>query len=62
MSNQANTDLLERVEELMGYWEGTMHEKLLRQALDSNDLETLAYIARQSENEMRLQEDYPDVY
>jgi hypothetical protein len=62
MSNQANTDLLERVEELMEYWEGTLHEKLLRQALDSNDLEQLAYIARQAENEMRLQEDYPDVY
>jgi len=58
MSNQVNTDLLERVAELMEYWEGTMHAKLLQQALDSNDLEQLNYIANLAEKEMRLQEDY----
>lgn len=42
MSNQSNTELLERAGEMMEYWTGTLHEKLIQKAIDDNDLEALA--------------------
>ena len=58
MSNNVNTELLERAADMIDYWAGTLHERILTRDIDSNDLEALAYHVAQSEAEMRLQEDY----
>lgn len=57
MSNQLNTELIERVQELCEYWAGTMHERVLQRDLDTDDFEALKYHADQAQAEMRLQED-----
>ena len=62
MSNQANTELFEKVAELMEYWTGTMHERILQRDLDADDLEALQYHANQAWSEMVLQEDEHGVY
>ena len=52
-----NQDIIERVERAIEYWEGTMHARILRQALLSEDYESLEYLVNIAENEMALQED-----
>lgn len=59
MSNNVNTQLFERAAEMIDYWTGTLHDRLIQRALDSNDLEALDYHVRNAEAEMRLQEDNP---
>ncbi len=39
MSNNVNTDILERASEMVEFWEGTVNAELIKMALDSNDLE-----------------------
>lgn len=62
MSNQVNTELIERVQELCDYWSGTMHERLLQRDLDADDLEALKYHADIAWREMKLQEDEAGIY
>lgn len=57
MSNQVNTELFERAADLMDYWAGTMHERLIQRDLDSDDLEALKYHVDVAWKEMQLQED-----
>ena len=52
-----NQDIIERVERAIEYWEGTMHARILIQALLSEDYESLEYLVNIAENEMALQED-----
>jgi|DEB19_MinimDraft_3_1074340.scaffolds.fasta_scaffold108372_1 hypothetical protein len=52
-----NQELINRVERAIEYWEGTMHARILRQALASEDYESLEYLVNIAENEMALQED-----
>lgn len=41
MSNNVNSTLFELAAEMLDYWTGTIHEKLIKQALEDNDLEAL---------------------
>jgi hypothetical protein len=59
VSNKINDELIERVEELMEYWTGTMWERVLRRDLDTNDLEALQFHLVESYREMAIQENYP---
>lgn len=58
MSNQVNDKLMDKVEELLSYWEGTLHERVLRRDLEANDLEALQYHVDQAWKEMCIQEDF----
>lgn len=57
MSNNVNTNLLERAADLIDYWEGTVHARVLERDIDANDLEALKYHVSQAEAEMQMQED-----
>lgn len=57
MSNQVNTNLLEKANEMCEYWTGTMHERVIQRDIEANDLEALQYHVAEAEREMRLQED-----
>lgn len=54
-----NDQLKQRVSEAIDYWEGTMHARILRQALKHNDYEALEYLVNIAEEEMALQESNP---
>ena len=41
MSNTVNDNLLDRASDMVDYWSGTIHAKLILKALDSNDLDEL---------------------
>lgn len=56
MSNTTNSDLMERAQEQLEYWTGTMWERLIQRDLTQNDLESLRYHLRQAEAEQSLQE------
>lgn len=58
VSNNVNDELMERVEELMDYWDNTMWSRILRRDLDSNDLESLHYHVSEAYAQMAMQEDF----
>lgn len=58
MSNYSNEQLLDRAAEMVDYWEGTLHAELIRQALDSNDLEEVRHHVVLAEAEAARQEIY----
>lgn len=41
MSNTVNTNLIEEARELAEFWTGTMHEAILNNLVESNDLDGL---------------------
>lgn len=41
MSNTTNTNLIEEAKELAEFWTGTMHEAILTNMIESNDLDGL---------------------
>jgi hypothetical protein len=50
MSNEINTRLFERASEMIDYWTGTMHAKLIQNSLDMNDLEQLEADVKRAES------------
>jgi hypothetical protein len=62
MSNTTNDALIEQVQELISYWEGTMHARVLQRDLDTDDWEALKYHADLAWREMRLQEDEQGIF
>lgn len=65
MSNSTNDKLLDDVQDLMSYWEGTLWERVMQRDIDANDLEALRYHVSEAYKEMALQEtqeDDNDVY
>lgn len=56
MSNNTNSEILERAAEMVGYWEGTLHAELIRYALDQNDLDLVSQYTLQAEAEAAEQE------
>ena len=72
MSNQANTNLLERAAEACNYFEGTIVEKAIHNNLNRGDMEMVQYLVQEAEAEMSRQEfhnrdelperEMPDVY
>lgn len=56
MSNLQNDILMERVHDLLEYWAGTMHQRILDRDLNANDMEALQYHSDQAWKEMMLQE------
>lgn len=61
MSNEVNTKLFERASEMIDYWSGTLHAKLIEGALDSNDLEALRGHVNKAEQAMYDIEYRPDL-
>lgn len=57
MSNTINETLLSRAWEMIEYWTGTMHARVIERDLQENDLEALRYHVDQAEREMSIQED-----
>lgn len=67
MSNNTNSELLDRAAEMVDYWEGTLHAELIRKALDENDLEQVLKATANAEAEASMQEtfgtgDIPEQY
>lgn len=60
MSNQVNTDLLEQASFHLDYWTGTLWEKLIQHAVDTNDLEQLEKLISDSWTEIFNKEYQPD--
>jgi len=58
MSNQVNTELLERAGEVATYFEGKQLDYRIQKAKEDNDLEELARLVAQGEAEMSRQEFY----
>lgn len=58
MNTKLNSDLRHDAAELIEYWEGTMHARILRRDLLAEDVEALRYHMDQAHREMILQEDY----
>jgi hypothetical protein len=58
MSNQVNDQLLERAAEMVEYWEGTLHARIIRHALDTNDLDEVRVAVADAEAEAARQEVY----
>lgn len=56
MSNNVNTDILERAAEMVGYWDGTIHAELIKVALNSNDLEQVRFNVVKAEADAARQE------
>lgn len=56
MSTKANDELLERAAEMVDRWEGTLHAKLIRMALDSNDLDLVRQYTLDAEAEAAVEE------
>lgn len=59
MSTESNTILLERASDMIDYWPGTLHERILTHLIDTNDFEGLMYAVANAENEQAIQEDHP---
>lgn len=57
MSNNINQALIERANEAMEYWTGTMWERVIERDLATHDLEALRYHLNEAEKEMSIQED-----
>lgn len=57
MSNKSNDILMERANEQLEYWTGTLWERLIQRDIDTQDLEALAYHVTQAEREQAIQED-----
>lgn len=57
MSDNINTELLERANEMMDYHAGTMWERMIQRDIEESDLESLRYHVVQAEREMAVQED-----
>ena len=58
MSNNSNTELLERAAEMVEFWEGTLIADEVRRALNSNDLELVWQVVTSAEAEASRQEMY----
>lgn len=58
MSNNVNTDLLERAAEMVAFWEGNKIADEVQSALDSNDLELVWQVVTSAEAEAARQEMY----
>lgn len=58
MSNNINTELLERASDMIDYWEGTLHAELIEYAIDINDLELVHDYVLKAEAEASRQELY----
>lgn len=56
MSNQVNTELLERAAVQIDYWEGTLIAKSLRRDIETNDLEQLKYDLAKAEAQAAQEE------
>lgn len=56
MSNQVNTLLIEEAKELSEFWTGTMHQAILDNLIESNDLEAL------HEAVLKARQDASDVF
>lgn len=56
MSNNVNTQLLERVAEMIDHWEGTLVAQLLEHDIEVNDLDQLAVHVSQAEGLASQQE------
>lgn len=56
MSVDTNTELLERAAEMIDYWEGTLHARLIEADIDSGDLESLRYHVTVAEGQASQQE------
>jgi len=52
MSNQVNTDLLERAAICVDYFEGKLPAKLIEQDIDAHDYDSLVTHVKQAENVM----------
>lgn len=57
MSNNTNTKLMERANELMDYFSGTLHERLMQRAIDTGDLEALRYHVSEAAAQQAIEED-----
>lgn len=57
MSNASNESLMEHAADMLDYWSGTMHARIIQRDIDANDLEALAYHVDVAHAEMRMQED-----
>lgn len=60
MSNQINTALLERAQEMIDYWTGTNWAKTIEQDIKYHDYEALAGHVTAAEQEAWKQEYLPD--
>lgn len=60
MSNQVNTELLERAAEVITYFEGTDLDLAVQRAIDNNELEILAYLVQEAEAEIFRQDHIRD--
>jgi hypothetical protein len=56
MSNNTNTDLIERASEVCTYFEGTDLETAIHNNIERGDLETVWHLVREAEAEMARQE------
>lgn len=56
MSNQINTDLIERAQDVMTYFEGTDLETAILNNLDRNDLDMVRELVVNAEAEISRQE------
>ena len=60
MSNQINTNLLERASVVATIYEGTWVDKAIENAIANNDLVLLEYIVRESERDIEEAESRND--
>lgn len=58
MSNNVNTNIMERAAEVLEEVTGTIWEGIIQRDIDANDLEALAYHVREAEAELALQYDW----
>lgn len=58
MSNTINDTLMDKTQELLDYWTGTLWERIIQRDLDANDMEALQYHVDKAWAEMVLQEEY----
>lgn len=57
MSNQVNTDLMERAAEVKTYYESTVLEDAIDNCIKQNDLEMLEYLVSGGEEEIARQDE-----
>lgn len=62
MYDTLEVELQNRVSKQLEYWSGTMHERLIQRAMDSNDTEALKYHVTEAEREYAMQEDSPIIH
>jgi hypothetical protein len=58
MSNTTNDLLFERAAEMVDYWEGTLHAKVIHLAMETGDLDLLRQHVVEAEAEASRQEMY----